>query len=119
MTVCIVDTGVFLNVLDVPGRNERRDTVLKQLGKRIGERWNLLLPMAAIIETGNHIGHLSDGSQRRRFAELFCTQVVKSIIKIEVRKMGFQFEVNIFLIECLVFLKCLKRIIFQGIQFLL
>jgi len=31
--------------------------------------------MAAIIETGNHIGHLSDGSQRRRFAELFCTQV--------------------------------------------
>ena len=35
--------------------------------------------MAVIYETGNHIAQLSDGRNRRRFAEVFIKEVTKAI----------------------------------------
>ncbi|MBF0373520.1 MAG: hypothetical protein HQL39_08885 [Alphaproteobacteria bacterium] len=43
-------------------------------------RVNLLLPMAAIIEAGNHIAQLADGGQRRRYAALFA-EAVRAALK--------------------------------------
>lgn len=79
-SIHIVDTSVLLNVLDVPGFNQDREPILNQL-KSLIERSdvNLLLPFATIIETGNHVAQLSDGRERRRYAEIFANQVRSAI----------------------------------------
>lgn len=79
MTIAIVDTSVFLNVLDVPGFNQNRNAVLEKFKTRIEAGQNLILSIAAIIETGNHIAHLNDGQLRRQYAQLFADQVTKMI----------------------------------------
>ena len=69
--IVIVDTSVLLNVLDVPGFNQHRATVLGRFGELVEAAANLLLPMGAVFETGNHIAQLPDGQRRRRYAEVF------------------------------------------------
>ncbi len=73
--VVIVDTSVLLNVLDVPRRNQDRDAVLAEFKKLVEREVSLLLPMAALFETGNHIARLPNGGRRRHHAEHFCDQV--------------------------------------------
>jgi len=78
-SILIVDTVIFLNVLDVPGWNQNADEVRGELETHINNDVTLLLPVASIIETGNHIAQLSDGNQRRRFAGKFIDQVNKAL----------------------------------------
>ena len=73
--IVIVDTTVLLNVLNVPSRNQDHHKVLGQLERVVNAGSNLLLPLAAVFETGNHIAQLADGRQRRRYAEVFRVQV--------------------------------------------
>lgn len=77
--IVILDTSVFLNVLDVPGRNQDRAGVIRRLRAFHGARAQLLLPLAAVIETGNHIARLPDGRQRRRYAASFAAEVRKAV----------------------------------------
>lgn len=79
MTICILDTSVLCNVLDIPGKNQDRDAALAKLRDWIDEGAALLLPLAAIYETGRHISQLADGSLRRRIAMRFVDQVRKAI----------------------------------------
>lgn len=79
-TIVLVDTSILLNVVDVPGRNEQRAKVLKTLEQRILQGDHLFIPLAAIIETGNHIAHVADGGQRRQAAQRF-TQAVEDAAK--------------------------------------
>ena len=60
--IVIVDTSVFLNVLDVPGFNQDREADLARFRELIEAGANLLLPIAAIFEAGNHIAQLADGA---------------------------------------------------------
>ncbi len=62
--IVIVDTSVLLNILNVPGRNERRVEVLAELGGLIETGDHLFIPMAAIVEVGNHIAQLGNGAQQ-------------------------------------------------------
>lgn len=78
--VAIVDTSIFCNVLDIPHMNSERTQVIQELTNLLEKDTNLLLPMAAVYETGNHIAQLSDGGNRRRFAEFFIAEVKKAII---------------------------------------
>ncbi|OYX02662.1 MAG: hypothetical protein B7Z12_11690 [Caulobacter vibrioides] len=78
-TVILVDTCIFLNVLDVPAFNQDRDATLTKLGQLARSDANLLLPFAAIVETGNHIAQLADGNQRRVYALKFVRQVQAAI----------------------------------------
>lgn len=77
--IVIVDTSVLLNILDVPGRNERRTEVLAELGELIESGDHLFIPMAAIVEVGNHIAQLGNGAQRRAAAERFVAEVKKAL----------------------------------------
>lgn len=77
--VVIVDTSVFLNVLDVPAFNQNRDEILDQFERLLGAGNSLLLPMAAVFETGDHITDLRDGRLRRQYAERFRAQVHKAL----------------------------------------
>ena len=77
--IVIVDTSVLLNILDVPGRNESRVEVLAELGTLIEASTHLFIPMAAIVEVGNHIAQLGNGAQRRAAAERFIAEVRKAL----------------------------------------
>lgn len=63
-----VDTTILCNLLDVPGKNQSRAEIVQELAhdKR---GCDLILPVTAVIETGNHIAQLSDGRLRRQYAE--------------------------------------------------
>ncbi|WP_371780877.1 hypothetical protein [Streptosporangium subroseum] len=62
-----VDTSVLCNLLDVPGKNQDRKNVLRTLEEK--RACDLILPVTAVIETGNHIAQLSDGRLRRQYAD--------------------------------------------------
>jgi hypothetical protein len=79
VTICIVDTSVFYNILDVPGRNQNRDQAFEALEEHLNEGITLLLPLAAVYETGNHIAHIGDGGSRRQAALRFVKQVHSAI----------------------------------------
>lgn len=68
-TVTFIDTSILTEILRVPGKSQNPDAVREELRRRTLDGEMLMLPTAAIIETGNHIGQLPDGGQRRQCAE--------------------------------------------------
>lgn len=74
-TICIIDTSVFLNILDVPNRNDQREEVFASFEEYIQLEATFILPMATIVETGNHIAQNGNGAKRREVALKFCEQV--------------------------------------------
>ncbi len=74
-SICIIDTSIFLNLLNVPRRNESKEAVRKDFETFIESDCIFLLPMATILETGNHIAQNGDGNQRRVIAQAFVTQI--------------------------------------------
>lgn len=46
--IVLIDTSIYLNILDVPGRNQARDAVFAELERHINARDHLLLPAASI-----------------------------------------------------------------------
>ena len=77
--IVIVDTSVFLNVLDVPGFNQEYAAVEEEFRSFVKNGADFELPAATVLETGNHITQLSDGGDRRRFANIFCGQVRRAL----------------------------------------
>lgn len=73
--VVIVDTSVLLNLLDVPQHNDHRDVVSREFEEFVETEARLLLPLATVFQTGNHIADLADGGNRRRYARVLCEQV--------------------------------------------
>lgn len=77
--VCLLDTSVFVEILNVPGKAQHHLPVLVQLEERIQAGQSLFLPMATIFETGNHIGQIKAGGSRRHCAQLFVEQVTQAL----------------------------------------
>lgn len=79
MSICIVDTSVFCELLRVPNMDKEHRAHTKAFKSKINRRESIILPMATIIETGNHIGQNGDGQQRRSAAERFVKTVKQAI----------------------------------------
>lgn len=79
MSIALVDSSILCNVLNLPRRNQNRQVVLDQLRAHIQNGVTLLLPVATILETGNHIAHIDNGHQRRTAAEIFVKQVKQAL----------------------------------------
>jgi predicted nucleic acid-binding protein len=77
--ICIIDTSVFLNILNVPGKNDRHKEMMAAFKDYISCGASFILPMATIIETGNHIAQNGDGELRRETAKRFCDLVKDSM----------------------------------------
>jgi hypothetical protein len=77
--VVFVDTSVLVEVLRIPGKSQRPEAVQKELRERTAAGESIVLPTAAIIETGNHIAQLENGTERRTHAEGFA-KVLESTI---------------------------------------
>lgn len=73
--VCLIDTSVFVEILNVPVKAQQHMDIVQRLGERIKAGETLFLPMATIFETGNHIGQNGDGGARRACATRFVEQV--------------------------------------------
>ena len=73
--IVIVDTSILLNVLNVPLKSDQRAEVREQLERHIDRGDQLFLPIATVLETGNHIAQNGDGNQRRRCAQRFVATV--------------------------------------------
>lgn len=76
--IVLLDTSIYLNVLDVVGLNETRDKVLDTFQIRISEGDYFLLPLATVWETGNHIANLRDGQLRRKYSESLWRDIEKA-----------------------------------------
>lgn len=66
--VIFVDSSVLLCLLNVPRKNSGRESIEAEFNRLLGEDVVMILPLASIIETGNHIAKLDDGYQRREAA---------------------------------------------------
>ncbi|GHJ35951.1 hypothetical protein [Streptomyces sp. TS71-3] len=76
-----VDTSILCNLLAVPGKCQDREKVIGELrSKREARDCDLLLPVTAVIETGNHIAQLEDGHSRRTCAERFAA-VLRTVVE--------------------------------------
>jgi hypothetical protein len=71
VSICLLDTSILCEVLEVPNRCQSPAAIEKELRRKIQAAERLLLPMISILETGNHIGQNGDGRQRRETAERF------------------------------------------------
>ena len=75
----IVDTTVFLNLLNVPEFNDDRDAVFREFEQFVKTDARLLLPLTTILETGGHITEVKTGGNRRRYAEVLREEVGKAL----------------------------------------
>lgn len=75
MSICLIDTSIFVEVLDVPNMNEEHDKIIQDLMYYADNGCIFLLPLTTIIETGNHIAQNGNGNQRRNCALKFVEQV--------------------------------------------
>lgn len=73
--IVLLDTSIYLNVLDVPGFSQHRGDVLVEFRSAIDAGDHFLLPLATVWETGNHVARLDNGGQRRKYAEAFVKDV--------------------------------------------
>ncbi len=79
MSVCLVDTTVLCNIVPVPGRDQDGAAVTREFRGYIERGVNFILPMATIIETGNHVARNGDGRERRTAAKRFVALVKDAI----------------------------------------
>ena len=79
-SIALIDTSIFCEVLDVPSKASDAGKIRKELERKVAADEVLLLPMTAVIETGNHIGQCSsDGGLRRKVAMRFVGAVLKAM----------------------------------------
>jgi len=80
MCIVLIDTSVFLNLLNVPGRNQDKANVISDFESYIDLNCTFILPMATIIETGNHIAQNGDGRLRREAALRFVNEIKSAFV---------------------------------------
>lgn len=67
--VVFLDTSVLCALLDIPGKNSSHDAASVLFRKLVDSGATLILPIASVVETGNHIAQLESGAVRRDRAE--------------------------------------------------
>lgn len=75
MSICLLDTGIFCEILEIPYLCKDSAAILSGLEGKVRNGETLLLPLSTVVETGNHIGQNGDGRQRRKAAEKFVALV--------------------------------------------
>lgn len=71
--VQFIDTSILVELLDVPNKASRHQEIVDELTQREAAGTSLVLPTAAIIETGNHVCQIVDGGTRRDRSSKFDT----------------------------------------------
>ena len=75
MSICLLDTGILCELLEIPYLCKDSAAILFELEGKVRNGETLLLPLSTVVETGNHIGQNGDGRQRREAAQKFIELV--------------------------------------------
>ena len=80
-SVKLIDTSILCELLEIPGKSNAASAkkVKSEFAKLVGNGVRFILPLAAIIETGNHIAQNGDGNVRRYKGVTLKDFVVKSL----------------------------------------
>lgn len=76
--IWIVDTSIFCNILDLPGKNQNREEIIGEFEAGIKAGGKFFLPYVVLIETGNHIAQLN-GNLKFTKAQKFVSLVEKAL----------------------------------------
>lgn len=81
MEARLVDTSIFLNIVNVPGSNSERREVIAVIEEIDDSSTILFLPWATIMETGNHIFYSDrlNEHHRREAAKSFVDRVREAV----------------------------------------
>lgn len=71
----LLDTSIVVEILAIPGKSTRHDEISAEFDMRQQAGVELHLPVAAIIEAGNHVDRIANGHDRRRAAQGFSTLI--------------------------------------------
>lgn len=67
MNVRFIDTSIMCNLLEIPDMCADKEQVKREFREIIDRKETLIMPLATIIETGNHIAHIPDGKGDARY----------------------------------------------------
>ena len=81
--ICFVDTSVLVELLNIPGMNAHHEDAKLEYQLMAEEENVFILPVATLVETGNHIAHISDGSLRYSIALKFAELIEKARTSID------------------------------------
>jgi len=73
-----IDTSVLCSLLAIPDKDQDQDQVRSDFVEH-RRHADFVLPVTAIIETGNHIAQIKDGGRRRECAEKFA-EIIQMIV---------------------------------------
>ncbi len=76
--ICLLDTSILLNILDVPNRNNDRDKVIADFITYSEAGCSFIIPFVVAVEVGNHISQNGDGTTRRQTAKRFVDMMQKT-----------------------------------------
>lgn len=69
--VTFIDTSVLCELLQVPGKSKQSNAeVVAELTRRASHGERFVLPVSAVVETGNHIGQAKTGDRHAAAARL-------------------------------------------------
>ena len=71
MRVRFIDTSIIMNLLEIPYMCADAGKIRAEFKAAVKNGEILILPFSTIIESGNHIAHISDGTKRRARALKF------------------------------------------------
>lgn len=77
--VVLIDTSVLCHPLNVPGKGDRHAEVREEFVGLHRAGVTLIVPMTAVIETGNHVAQNGNGTLRRRTAMAFENLILKAL----------------------------------------
>lgn len=77
--VVLIDSSVLCELLQVPKMCSRHAEVKAEFESLYRAGVTLTVPLAAVVETGNHVAQNGDGTQRRRTADRFATLVGRAL----------------------------------------
>jgi len=78
MNVRFIDTSIVMNLLEIPNMCAEAAVVKDEFKTAVAAKETMILPMSTIIESGNHIAHITDGTVRREKAIQFQTFLEKT-----------------------------------------
>ncbi len=77
--VHFIDTSVLVELLNIPNMNKHHEQATNEYRQLAAKGDVFVLPVAVLIETGNHIAHISDGNIRYNIAQNFSLLVQQAI----------------------------------------
>ncbi len=76
--ICILDTSIILNILNVPNKNQDKVTVIKDFKTYAESECRFIIPLVVAVEVGNHISQNGNGDTRRDIAKKFVDMMQKT-----------------------------------------